>query len=117
MLQTTAGKARVLIVGAGGLGLWAIQLAKVMYGADNVYVIAADIGQSKLDLAKAYGADETVLWDPQASAETNAQATVSGGPVNGAIDFCATQATATTAVRWAAIFIFTFVCVNCKLYK
>ena len=47
----------VVIVGAGGLGLMAIQLAKAVTG---VRIIAMDIDDKKLEFAKKEGADTTV---------------------------------------------------------
>ena len=37
-----SGQARILLVGVGGLGLWAIEFAKVIYG-DKVLVCVADV--------------------------------------------------------------------------
>ena len=53
---------RLLIVGAGGLGLWCIQLAKLMYANRNLEVTAADVITDKLETAQTYGADKTMLW-------------------------------------------------------
>ena len=50
-----------MIVGTGGLGLWACKLAKAFY-ADKIEILAVDLDQSKLDLAKKYGADDVALW-------------------------------------------------------
>ena len=47
----------VVIVGTGGLGLMAIQLAKAVTGAK---IIAMDIDDQKLDVAKKNGADNTI---------------------------------------------------------
>ena len=47
----------VVIVGAGGLGLMAIQLAKAVTGAR---IIAMDLDDGKLKLAKENGADNTI---------------------------------------------------------
>jgi propanol-preferring alcohol dehydrogenase len=47
----------IVIVGAGGLGLMAIQLAKAVFGAR---IIAIDLGDDKLKVAKENGADETI---------------------------------------------------------
>src|SRR2546425_6826927 len=47
----------VVIVGSGGLGLMAIQLAKAITGAK---IIAMDIDDQKLDVAKKNGADITI---------------------------------------------------------
>ena len=46
-----------MVVGAGGLGLMAIQLAKAIFGAR---IIALDLGDEKLKIAKENGADETI---------------------------------------------------------
>jgi propanol-preferring alcohol dehydrogenase len=47
----------VVIVGTGGLGLMAIQLAKAVTGAK---IIAMDLDDRKLDVAKKNGADITI---------------------------------------------------------
>ena len=47
----------VVIVGTGGLGLMAIQLAKAVTGAN---IIAMDLDDKKLDVAKKNGADITI---------------------------------------------------------
>ena len=51
-----------MVNGAGGLGLWAIEMLKVIYGSD-VVVCAVDIAQIKLDDAKQRGADVTICLD------------------------------------------------------
>jgi len=47
----------VVVVGTGGLGLMAIQLAKAVTGAK---IIAMDLDDQKLDVAKKNGADVTI---------------------------------------------------------
>ncbi len=47
----------LVVVGAGGLGLMAIQLAKAISGAN---VIAMDLDDNKLDVAKKNGADNSI---------------------------------------------------------
>ncbi|MFZ0223062.1 MAG: zinc-binding dehydrogenase, partial [Candidatus Nitrosopolaris sp.] len=47
----------VVIVGTGGLGLMAIQLAKSVTGAR---IVAMDIDDQKLDVAKKNGANDTI---------------------------------------------------------
>ena len=47
----------IVIVGAGGLGIMAIQLAKAVFGAR---IIVIDLGDEKLKVAKENGADETI---------------------------------------------------------
>ena len=53
----------VLIVGAGGLGIHAVQIAKLC----GAFVIVVDLDPNALDLAKSFGADETL--DPTDAAE------------------------------------------------
>ena len=55
---------RVLILGAGGVGLHALQVIR-MCGA---YTIVADIDNRKLELAKQFGADETVFANKENAA-------------------------------------------------
>jgi alcohol dehydrogenase, propanol-preferring len=47
----------VVVVGIGGLGLMAIQLAKAVTGAN---IIAMDLDDQKLEVAKKNGADNTI---------------------------------------------------------
>ena len=51
-------EARVMVLGAGGVGLWAVSLMKVVLNKNEVKTIAADVSQSKLDLALDTGADD-----------------------------------------------------------
>jgi propanol-preferring alcohol dehydrogenase len=92
------GKARVMVIGAGGLGLWAVQLAKVMY-PDKVHVVAIDIDQEKLDLARKFGADEGVIWNRAATEEENAAAVTKSGKVNGGIDYIGSGVTSATGFK------------------
>ncbi|XP_019640037.1 PREDICTED: uncharacterized protein LOC109481855 isoform X2 [Branchiostoma belcheri] len=51
----------VLLVGAGGLGLWAVQIAKQLLPS-NVRLVCADVDVDKLASAKYAGCDVTVHW-------------------------------------------------------
>ncbi len=53
---------RVLVVGAGPIGLMAIRLAKAA-GAGKVYAAARSNAVARIDLAKKFGADEIILTD------------------------------------------------------
>lgn len=57
------GLSRVLIIGLGGLGINAVQVAKV-FGS---YVIAVDPKESSRELAKKFGADEVLAKLPEES--------------------------------------------------
>ena len=59
-----------IVIGIGGLGHMAVQLLKVMSSAR---VIAVDIANEKLDLAKRFGADDIVLSSPSNIDETAAE--------------------------------------------
>jgi len=67
--KTRAGPgSRVLIIGAGGLGQYAILIAK----ARGAEVVVIDTDPAKLDTARALGADHGVLASPEAGAEVQA---------------------------------------------
>ena len=72
----------LLIIGAGGVGLSGIRLAKQMYG---VAPIVVEIDQSKWEVARAAGAGE--LIDPSAEGVAKALIKATGGGVAAAIDF------------------------------
>ena len=48
----------VLVIGVGGLGQYGIKLLKILCGAE---IIAVDISEAKLQIARSYGADRTLL--------------------------------------------------------
>ena len=74
---------RVAVVGCGGVGLSAL-MAAVAAGAEPV--VAVDTAHGKLDVARSFGATETVLWTggPQETAEAVRRA--SGGGVDYAVE-------------------------------
>ena len=57
------GKAQLLVVGAGGLGLWCIQLAKLMFSEKHLAIYVADINDGKLCNALRCGANFKILWN------------------------------------------------------
>jgi Zn-dependent alcohol dehydrogenase len=74
---------RVAIVGCGGVGLSAL-LAAVAVGAAPI--IAVDVSETKLALARELGASDTVLWAGSPEATAEAVREVSGGGVDYAIE-------------------------------
>ena len=74
---------RVAVIGCGGVGLSAL-MAAVAVGAEPV--IAVDMTQSKVDLAKDFGASAGVVWAGSAEATAEAIREVSRGGVDYAIE-------------------------------
>jgi Zn-dependent alcohol dehydrogenase len=74
---------RVAIVGCGGVGLSAL-LAAVAVGAAPI--IAVDVSEAKLVLARELGATDTVIWAGSPEATAEAVREVSGGGVDYAIE-------------------------------
>jgi alcohol dehydrogenase, propanol-preferring len=61
--------ASALVIGVGGLGHMAVQLLRAVTPAR---VIAVDVGESKLELAREVGAEETVMAGDSAAGEVRA---------------------------------------------
>ena len=78
----------VLIIGAGGVGLSGIRLAKQMFG---IAPIVAEVDKSKWDIAREAGAGEVI--DPTADGAAKALFKATGGGVAAAIDFVGAGAT------------------------
>jgi D-arabinose 1-dehydrogenase-like Zn-dependent alcohol dehydrogenase len=72
----------LLIIGAGGVGLSGIRLARQLTQAR---IVVAEIDPGKWDIARAAGADETI--DPSADGAAKTLVKSSGGGVAAAIDF------------------------------
>ena len=79
----------LLIVGAGGVGLSGIRLARELY--PKVHVVVAETDPAKWDIARAAGANDVV--DPSADGAARTLVKASGGGVAAAIDFVGTGAT------------------------
>src|SRR5919204_806686 len=85
----------VVIVGAGGLGLMAIQLAKAVTGAR---IIAMDIDDKKLQAAKSNGADMVINSKTEDAAKSVMEVTDKMG-ADAVIDFVNASKTAETDMQ------------------
>ena len=94
------GVARLLIIGAGGLGLWAIQNARILYKEKNVKIVVADVNQGAIDIALKAGADEGVFWDPKDDSATLAAKTTHDGKdkIDAVMDLVGKGSTASTGL-------------------
>ncbi|XP_078489328.1 alcohol dehydrogenase-like [Ciona intestinalis] len=90
------GKSSILIVGAGGLGLWCIGMAKQVL-PKTTRIVVADIKKSKLDVAKKYGPSETVLWDSASLKQDIVERTSEAGGFDAVLDFVNSKITAEIA--------------------
>jgi D-arabinose 1-dehydrogenase-like Zn-dependent alcohol dehydrogenase len=79
---TVGPKDPLLIIGAGGVGLSGIRLARELFG---IAPIVAEIDKSKWDIAREAGAGDVI--DPTADGAAKALFKASGGGVAAAVDF------------------------------
>ena len=95
------GEARLLIVGAGGLGLWTTTLSKVVFKGKKVSISVADVSQKALEIAKGAGADETILLDPKDGVEASSAKVTKNGQckIDAAIDLVGRDITSGLAVQ------------------
>ena len=87
---------RLLIIGAGGLGLAAVSIAPLVTKAE---LIVADLDDDKLQAATALGAHKVFNSSGSDVAATLKRA--AGGPIRGIIDFVGTRQTAELAMAVA----------------
>jgi D-arabinose 1-dehydrogenase-like Zn-dependent alcohol dehydrogenase len=73
----------ILIIGAGGVGLSGIRLARALY--PSAPIIVAELDESRWDIAKQAGATQTI--NPNAEGAAKGVIKGTGGGVAGAIDF------------------------------
>lgn len=85
----------VVIIGVGGLGGYAVQMARNRGAA---LVIAADVDAAALARAATLGADETVLIEPDSSVGRRVKMLTDGG-VDAALEFVGRAASVDAAVK------------------
>ncbi|CAH1778870.1 unnamed protein product [Owenia fusiformis] len=97
------GSATLLIIGAGGLGQWAIQIARAVLPRETK-ILVADITEERLAVVKE-SVDMTIRWsadeDDMTFMERVAEVTGNGPLVEASIDFVGAPATTKRAV-WLA---------------
>ena len=85
----------VLLIGAGGgVGIHGVQVAK-LFGAR---VIAADVSEEKLDLARRWGADDTIHVGATGDVAGEARRLTGGRGVDAAVDYVGHGETFTAAI-------------------
>ena len=97
----TRNQANLLVVGAGGLGLWCIKLAKALFPEGKLKISVVDITEEKIKVAKEAGADEGYIWGRNAKVVDLVQLTTKGGrdSIDAAINFVGTVKTTQTALE------------------
>ncbi len=83
-----------VVIGAGGLGHVAIQILRA---TSSVRIVAVDNALDKLELARTYGADETLLSDDGAAGALREM--TDGHGVDAVFDFVGVQPTVTLATK------------------
>ena len=87
---------RLLIIGAGGLGLASIAISPLVTDAQ---LVVADLDPSKLEAAKKLGAH--LVFDTRSADTAAALKLAAGGPIRGVIDFVGSRQTAELALAVA----------------
>lgn len=95
------GRARILVNGIGGLGVWGISLLAAMYKQNDVEIYASDISADKLELAKERGTTSTFLLQPSVTADENADVLLHAAncKFNVVLDFVGAEATVNMAMK------------------
>ncbi len=75
------GNAKLLVIGAGGVGLWISRIIPRIYQGKNITMTFTDICEEKLELAKSDGADDVILWTKGEDIEQAATKCTNGGKV------------------------------------
>ena len=79
------GQGKLLIIGIGGLGSWALIIAKTMYG-EKIHITCVDITEEKMAAAKAMKADDAVVLPREATAEDATALFTANGKQDACID-------------------------------
>ena len=91
------GKGRLLIIGAGGLGLWCITNIRAILKEQNIEIVCADLSTQRLEAAGEAGADETIVWGINDEESDLVAMTTAGGKIDAAIDVVGSPKTSRVA--------------------
>lgn len=101
--QTTNDIVNVLIVGAGGLGLWTLRVAEYFLGENQsrVRLTVADNNVDKLELAKEHGCYDVIHWCDSLHEEYIDMRTknVCKGGIDAVIDFASSSRTVLRSLK------------------
>jgi len=93
----------ILIVGAGGLGLWTLRLAEYYIGSSQatVHLTVADTNIEQLDVAKEHGCYDVIHWDDALHEEYIIMRikNVCKGGVDAVIDFVSSARTVNRSIK------------------
>ncbi|CAH1792023.1 unnamed protein product, partial [Owenia fusiformis] len=88
---------RLLVIGVGGVGIWAVSIANSVFPY-NTKIIAADLNKEKLHYALKIGASDTIPWSKDQSKEDLVAMTTASGKMDAVIDFVGSETTSHTGI-------------------
>ena len=81
------GKARLLILGLGGLGIWCLQLVRHVLFRYPIHIVVGDINADKVTHSRDSGANDGISWQKEDTEDDVISLAVQGGKFDACIDF------------------------------